>query len=163
DAPVANAREMSSARAARRLFADLTAVSLLSADVIGFVAEGCTIATVRARTRGTLALALWSLALPLSVATASTERRATSAAAADGRIGLVSIGLSNASYEFARFESLASSPRRKNAAVTLVNGAQPAETADDIADPAAAYWAQLDSQFAAEDVTAPQVQAVWLK
>jgi len=82
---------------------------------------------------------------------------------AGGKIVLLSIGLSNTSIEFSRLMTLAAADPLKDPRVVLVNGAQGGWAAEDIVDPAAAYWSNVDARLAASGVTPAQVQAVWLK
>jgi hypothetical protein len=80
----------------------------------------------------------------------------------DGKIVLLSVGMSNATAEFSAFKRLADSDRAKNAKLTIVDGAQDGWDADRVkADPA--YWDSVDQRLIAAGVSANQVQAVWLK
>jgi hypothetical protein len=80
-----------------------------------------------------------------------------------GRIVLLSIGMSNATQEFAAFKALADSDPRKDARVTVVDGAQGGWDAIRVADEGARYWAVVDERLRAAGVTRRQVQAAWLK
>jgi hypothetical protein len=81
----------------------------------------------------------------------------------NGRIVLLSIGMSNATQEFGPFISLAGQDPQLNPAVTLVDGAMGGWDARRIARPAAGYWRAVDRRLAAEGTNAREVQAVWLK
>lgn len=90
-------------------------------------------------------------------------RNIDGAPARDGRIVLVSIGMSNASQEFSQFRADASRDRSKNPRVVIVDGAQGGADAERVADPSGGYWAVVDQRLRGAGVGAPQVQAVWLK
>jgi hypothetical protein len=81
----------------------------------------------------------------------------------NGRIVLLSIGMSNATQEFRPFMALAHQDPDLGAAVRLVDGAMGGWDARRIARPAAGYWRAVDRRLAAGGVTAREVQAVWLK
>ncbi len=83
--------------------------------------------------------------------------------AADGRIVLLSIGMSNTTMEYTVFADMARSDPQVNPAVTVVDGAQGGQDAAIIRDPAAAYWQVIEERLGRAGVTAAQVQAVWLK
>jgi hypothetical protein len=83
--------------------------------------------------------------------------------AIDGRITLLSIGMSNATQEFSRFVQLASADPQKSARVLLVDGAQGGQTASVIRDPNANFWAVVDQRLAQAGSSAAQVQVIWLK
>jgi hypothetical protein len=81
----------------------------------------------------------------------------------NGRIVLLSIGMSNATQEFRPFIDLAYQDPDLGAAVRLVDGAMGGWDARRIARPAAGYWRAVDRRLAAEGVNSREVQAVWLK
>lgn len=81
----------------------------------------------------------------------------------NGRIVLLSIGMSNATQEFNPFIALAHQDPALSPAVTLVDGAVGGWDARRIARPAAGYWRAVDRRIAAEGATGREVQAVWLK
>jgi hypothetical protein len=81
----------------------------------------------------------------------------------NGRIVLLSIGMSNATQEFNPFVALAHQDPALSPAVTLVDGAVSGWDARRIARPAAGYWRAVDRRIAAEGATGREVQAVWLK
>jgi hypothetical protein len=81
----------------------------------------------------------------------------------DGRIVLLSIGMSNATQEYSAFERLADANPAKAADVTIVDGAQGGQDAETVKDPTANFWSVVDQRLAAAGTTAAQVQAVWLK
>jgi len=80
----------------------------------------------------------------------------------DGKIVLLSIGMSNATAEFSAFKRVADRDPAKNANLTIVDGAQDGWDADRMkADPS--YWDSVDQRLIDAGVSAKQVQAVWLK
>jgi hypothetical protein len=81
----------------------------------------------------------------------------------DGRIVLISIGMSNTNTEFYTFVQLARNDPDRNRQVALVNGAQPGMVATSWADPDAPTWTNLDSFLAAGGFTPSQVQVAWIK
>jgi hypothetical protein len=81
----------------------------------------------------------------------------------NGKIVLLSIGMSNASQEFSTFLPIANADPAKSPAVVLVNGAQGGQTAAIIANPTATFWTVVDQRLALAGVTSAQVQAVWFK
>ena len=80
---------------------------------------------------------------------------------ANGRIVLLSIGMSNTSQEFIVFISQ-DDPLQSNF-VQLVNGAQGGKSAEFAANPNDDFWTTLDQRLADSGVTAQQVQVIWLK
>ena len=83
--------------------------------------------------------------------------------AADGKIVFLSIGMSNTTMEFQVFQKLAAGDKDLNPRLLIVDGAQGAQTAKVTAKPESNFWKVVDERLAKEDVTAKQVQAVWLK
>jgi hypothetical protein len=85
--------------------------------------------------------------------------------AVNGRIVLMSVGMSNATQEYQAFIPIAAADPQRNRAVILVDGAQGGWSADKLSDPAvnSTYWTTVASRLAAAGVTAAQVQAIWLK
>jgi hypothetical protein len=81
----------------------------------------------------------------------------------NGRIVLLSIGMSNASQEFRSFMRLATGDPQLNPAVRLVDGAMGTWDARRVARPSAGYWAALDRRLVAAGTSPREVQAVWLK
>ncbi len=80
----------------------------------------------------------------------------------DGKIVLLSVGMSNATAEFAAFKRVADRDSAKNPNLTIVDGAQDGWDARRVrAEPE--YWDNVDARLVAADVSANQVQAVWLK
>jgi hypothetical protein len=81
----------------------------------------------------------------------------------NGKIVLLSIGMSNATQEFSVFKSLADTTAQKNPKLTIVDGAQGGQTAAIIANPAANFWTVVDQRLGAAGVTRQQVQIAWVK
>lgn len=81
----------------------------------------------------------------------------------NGKIVLVSIGMSNTTQEFSTFVSIANADPSKNPQLVIVDGAQGGQTASVISDPNANFWTVFDQRLAAAGVTGQQVQAAWVK
>jgi hypothetical protein len=81
----------------------------------------------------------------------------------NGRVVLLSIGMSNTTQEFGPFMALAHQDPNLSPAVRLVDGAMGGWDARRIARPAAGYWRAVDRRLLAEGAGAREVQAVWLK
>jgi hypothetical protein len=94
---------------------------------------------------------------------AVVPRDAAGAPAANGRIVLLSIGMSNTTQEFSTWVTTANADPNKNPAVLVVDGAQGGQDAVTIANPLANFWTVVDQRLAAAGATANQVQVVWLK
>jgi hypothetical protein len=82
--------------------------------------------------------------------------------AANPKIVLLSIGMSNTTQEFSAFQRLAAGAGL-NPKLTLVDGAQGGQTAQITADPRANFWRVVEDRLAAGGASAQDVQAVWLK
>jgi uncharacterized protein (TIGR03437 family) len=91
--------------------------------------------------------------------------RAASGAPDDqnGRIVLLSIGMSNTTQEFSAFKAIADRDPEKNPRVMLVDGALGGWSADRVVSNPEGYWTQVDERLQAAGVTAAQVQAMWFK
>jgi hypothetical protein len=80
----------------------------------------------------------------------------------NGKIVLLSIGMSNATAEFSAFKRSSDRDTQVNPNLVVVDGAQDGfDAAKVIAKPA--YWDSADARLAAEGVGAAQVQVAWLK
>jgi hypothetical protein len=88
---------------------------------------------------------------------------ATGAPSAAGRIGLVSLGMSNTSTEFGQFLELIRNESALNPRLVVVNGAMSSQTADRWRDPNSPSWQWMFSQLAQRQITAQQVQVAWVK
>jgi hypothetical protein len=82
---------------------------------------------------------------------------------ANGKIVLLSIGMSNTTQEYSEFKRQADLDRKKNPKVTIVDGAQGGQDAHIIRDPNAPFWSNVDSRLTAAGVSSQQVQVAWLK
>jgi hypothetical protein len=80
-----------------------------------------------------------------------------------GKVVMVSIGMSNASREFSEFIRLADADPRKNPSLLMIDAALEGASATQIAVPSGKYWMHVDRQLQRSEITAAQVQAVWLK
>jgi hypothetical protein len=86
----------------------------------------------------------------------------------DGKIVLISVGMSNTTQEFSAFQKAADADKAKNPKLVLVDGAQGAMTAARIQDPEAKnggeqFWATVDQRLKTAGVTRAQVQVAWVK
>lgn len=82
---------------------------------------------------------------------------------ADGRIVMISVGMSNTTSEFHAFMELLHQNLAVNAQVTAVNGAQGGRTADRWAAADTDVWTNLAGSLNHARVTAEQVQVAWIK
>lgn len=81
----------------------------------------------------------------------------------NGRIVLLSIGMSNTSQEFQRFINIVNGAAYLNPRLSIVNGAQGGQTIDIILNPNAAFWTNIITNLSSRGLSAKQVQAVWFK
>ncbi|MFD0571929.1 hypothetical protein ACFQ0T_25290 [Kitasatospora gansuensis] len=81
----------------------------------------------------------------------------------NGKVVLISIGMSNTTQEFQKFIQTTAGYANLNSHLVLVDGAQGGKDASSWANPADATWSVLATRLSAAGVTATQVQAVWLK
>ena len=80
-----------------------------------------------------------------------------------GKIGLVSISMSNATMEYSLFKLLADADPQKSPAVAVVDCAQGGQAMAEWSDPAARAWEGADQRLAQAGVSPRQVQVVWIK
>jgi hypothetical protein len=80
----------------------------------------------------------------------------------NGKIVLLSIGMSNATAEFSAFKRSSEHDPQVNENLVVVDGAQDGFDAVKIIK-RPVYWDNADARLAAEGVSASQVQVVWLK
>ena len=99
------------------------------------------------------------LALARKVAPLDAEGRP----AVEGKIVLLTIGMSNTTQESQAFLKRAAGDPALNPRLVIVDGAQGGQAADTTANPEAKYWSVVEQRLSAAGVTARQVQAVWLK
>jgi hypothetical protein len=81
----------------------------------------------------------------------------------NGRIVVLSIGMSMATQEFRAFMRSAAGDSSVNPAVKLVDGAIGSWDARRISKPTARYWTAVDGRLSAAGAARREVQAVWLK
>jgi hypothetical protein len=80
-----------------------------------------------------------------------------------GKIVMISIGMSNTSREFSQFTRLSDADARKNPNLLMIDAARNGAAATDIGLPFGDYWKYVDSQLQRCEISAAQVQIVWLK
>ncbi|MCL4201993.1 MAG: hypothetical protein KJ000_05830 [Pirellulaceae bacterium] len=83
--------------------------------------------------------------------------------AADGRIVLVALSMSNATQEFSRFKQVADADPEKSSRVTIVDCAQGGQAMAEWADPQAPPWNEAARRLNAAGVSPQQVQIAWVK
>jgi hypothetical protein len=81
----------------------------------------------------------------------------------DGKIGLLSVGMSNTTMEYSRFKELADAEPAKSANVVVLDGAQGGQTAARWADLNSALWQKVDERIKAAGLSARQIQVAWMK
>ncbi len=82
---------------------------------------------------------------------------------ANGKIAILSIGMSLTYQEFQEFQSLAASDQLKNPKVVFVNGAIHGVGASSVANENSTYWNAVNRTLTGNEVSSKQVQIVWLK
>jgi hypothetical protein len=83
--------------------------------------------------------------------------------AADGKIVLLSLGMSNTTQEFSRFKQFADADPLKSSRLVIVDGAQGGQDASKTSDPGHQFWAVVEQRLRAAGVSPAQVQVLWLK
>src|ERR1035438_9419939 len=83
--------------------------------------------------------------------------------AKDGKIGVLSVGMSNTTMEYSAFKRLAEGDPEMSPRVVLVDGAQGGKTAMVWARPESLVWQEVEARLQRAGITAQQVQVVWLK
>jgi len=85
----------------------------------------------------------------------------------DGKVVLMSIGMSNTTMEFSKFKQLADADSRKSSSMLIVDAAQGGKDAPAWANVGATgtnpVWDEADRRLKSSGVTPQQVQAVWIK
>ena len=81
----------------------------------------------------------------------------------NGKIVLLSIGMSNTTQEYSVFKQMADADPEKNPSVAIVDGAQGGQDAETIRNPNANFWNVVKQRLTGANATQQQVQAVWLK
>lgn len=102
-------------------------------------------------------------ALGLRQSAQVTPRDAAGSPDPNGRIVLLSVGMSNTTQEFSAFIPLAMADSRRNPRVQPVDGAIGGWTAALMVAQADQYWQMVDDRLRAAGVTANQVQVAWVK
>ncbi len=87
---------------------------------------------------------------------------------ADGKIVLLSVGMSNTTQEFSVFKRIADADAEKNPKLVIMDGAQGGMAARQIQDAddnatGTRFWMVVDQRLQAAGVTRAQVQAAWVK
>lgn len=82
---------------------------------------------------------------------------------AGGKIGLLSVGMSNTTMEYGRFKQLADADPAKEKVVVVIDGAQGGQTALRWADPQAPLWTKVDERLSAAGLSPRQIQVAWMK
>ncbi len=81
----------------------------------------------------------------------------------DGKVVMISVGMSNTSSEFLAFIDLANADAELNPQLAIVNGAQGGQASDAWVDPEAEPWQVLDQRLMEAGIDASQVQIAWVK
>ncbi|HYY92002.1 MAG TPA: hypothetical protein VE955_08435 [Candidatus Dormibacteraeota bacterium] len=81
----------------------------------------------------------------------------------NGKIVLISVGMSNTLLETNGLIQLAANDTTLNPRLVIVNGAEGGEDARSIVTNPAPYWSYVDTQLSNAGVTPNQVQTAWLK
>jgi len=80
-----------------------------------------------------------------------------------GKVVLLSIGMSNTTQEFSTFKLLADADPEKSPALMIVDGAQGGQAAIQWDNTEAPAWVRADQRLRTAGVTPEQVQVVWIK
>jgi len=83
--------------------------------------------------------------------------------ARDGKIGFVSISMSNATQEFSFFKRIADMDQAKSPFVAIVDCAQGGQAMAEWVDPEGRPWQEAERRIAAAKVSPQQVQVAWIK
>jgi hypothetical protein len=86
----------------------------------------------------------------------------------NGKIVLLSIGMSNTTQEFSMFKRIADQDKEKNPQLVIVDGAQGGMSADRILNPndggtGTRFWTTVNQRLMQQGVTPNQVQVAWIK
>ncbi len=103
----------------------------------------------------------------LALARAVKSLDADGRPSADGKIVLLSVGMSNTTQEFSTFKRFAQDDAAKNPRLVIVDGAQGGMTAAVVQDAERGrgrqYWEVVDRRLQDAGVTRAQVQVTWIK
>lgn len=80
----------------------------------------------------------------------------------DGKIVLISVGMSNTTMKFQTFQKIAAEEHGLNPHLVLVDGAQGGQVAWITSKPDTPFWDVVDQRLKATGVTRRQVQAAWI-
>ncbi len=80
-----------------------------------------------------------------------------------GKVVLLSIGMSNTTQEFSTFKPLADADPEKSPSLVIVDGAQGGQAAIQWDNTDAPAWARAEDRLRTAGVTPEQVQVVWVK
>jgi hypothetical protein len=83
--------------------------------------------------------------------------------AKDGKIGFISLSMSNATQEFSTFKRLADADKEKSPRVAIVDCAQGGQAMAEWAPPGGAPWLEALRRLEAARVSPEQVQVAWVK
>jgi hypothetical protein len=83
--------------------------------------------------------------------------------ASEGKIVVLSVGMSNTTMEYSQFKRLADADPQKARNVVIVDGAQGGQTGTMWADAKARVWPEVENRLKSAGVSARQVQVVWIK
>ena len=83
--------------------------------------------------------------------------------AADGRIALVSISMSNATMEFSTFKQIADADSRKSASLTIIDCAQGGQAMAEWVPPEGGPWKEAMNRLERAKISPAQVQVAWIK
>ncbi len=90
--------------------------------------------------------------------------------AEEGKIGMISVGMSNTTREFSAFVRLANNDPAKSSHVVIINGAQGGMDAKDWSEPGERFrnerpdpWTVLERRLKQANVSLQQVQVAWIK
>jgi hypothetical protein len=81
----------------------------------------------------------------------------------DGKIAVVSLSMSNATMEYARFKQIADADSAKSPQVQIVDCAQGGQAMAQWGNPQGKPWLEADRRLASAGVSPEQVQVVWVK
>jgi hypothetical protein len=81
----------------------------------------------------------------------------------NGKIGLVTIGMSNTMHEFRQFEKIVAQRTDVNPHLVIVNGAIAGQTAETWTDPNGGQWQEVNNRVKWKKLTPQQVQVAWIK
>ena len=83
--------------------------------------------------------------------------------APDGKVVLISVGMSNTTQEFSRLKAMADRDAGKWSKLVIVDGAQGGQDAQRWSGPEMPAWQRLQQRLRQAGVTAEQVQVAWIK